>query len=602
MSFERSHTREASHGQAGTTAHETPGKRTQVQLAETSHHGAASSTEPHGAPVEAHAAKAEPSGINLTTLQHFITKHEGYVDHVYIDSRGNPTAGIGHLLPRGRFHVGQKVSAEQIHAWFKQDTGEAIAGARHEIGPAYDRLDEARKMVVIDMVFNLGEQGFGQFHATIHAIRTGNYAQAASNMLQSLWASQVGHRATEDAAIMRSGHLAGGGGTGGGEPAGSHGGGSGGGSSHGGGGHRGGPTTLADIRAGHGVLKEGEHGPAVAKVQHLLHVPADGIFGRQTLHAVEAFQREHHLAVDGVVGHDTLAALEHHAPAKRQARHGHAGGGGGNGTGGVEAPSGGHGPDHGGHGSHGSHGTHGAHGGGGHHGKWSPAPSLAEVESGAATLHEGEEGPAVKHVQRLLAVEADGKFGHETRAAVLAFEHEHHMQRHDGQIDAHTLAILTKHPVGSVEGESHNGSAQRERLLGIARAGSAGRRPDGRCYFHVCQFLVQCNGYGKIKNPYRQFPQSALPEAHDFADFINGQGPARWGLDKLSISNPYDAPAGAIVVVKAGSPGTADPKAGDVAVADGHGAFFNGGLMGYSGRAGWNASPHAHLLGAYIPR
>lgn len=594
MSFERNHAREASHGAPAAAAHDTPGKRTQVQLSESNqpHHPA---PEP-----EARAASAEPDGVDIATLQHFIAKHEGYVDHVYLDSRGFPTAGIGHLLPAGRYHVGQKVSAEQITTWFKQDTAHAIAGARKDIGPAYDQLDEARKMVVIDMVFNLGSGGFGQFHATIHAIQTRNYAQAASNMLQSLWANQVGHRATEDAAIMRSGHLAGGGGTGGGEP---------GGGGHSTGGHAGrghgagGATpTLAEIRDGHGVLKIGEHGPAVAKVQHLLHVPADGIFGHQTQHAVEQFQRAHHLAVDGLVGHDTLKALEHAPkPQAHRGGGGHSGGGGGGGghsgstgagsTGGVAAPGGG---DH--------HGAHHGGGGGAHHGRWSAAPSLAEVKSGAATLHEGEEGPAVKHVQHLLAVDADGKFGPATRAAVIAFEHDHHMQRHDGQVDAHTLDILTKHPVGSVEGESHNGSAQRERMLGIARAGSAGRRPDGRCYFHVCQFLVQCDGYGKIKNPYHQFPASALPEAHDFADFINAQGPTKWGLDKLSIGNPYDAPAGAIVVVKAGSPGTSNPTAGDIAVADGHGSFFNGGLMGYSGRAGWNASPHAHLLGAYIPR
>ena len=585
MSFERNHAREAAHGPPAAAAHDTPGKRTQVQLSESSqpHHAA---PEP-----EARAAGAEPDGVDIATLQHFIAKHEGYVDHVYLDSRGFPTAGIGHLLPAGRYHVGQKISAAQITTWFKQDTAHAIAGARKDIGPAYDRLDEARKMVVIDMVFNLGSGGFGQFHATIHAIQSGNYAQAASNMLESLWAHQVGHRATEDAAIMRSGHLAGGGGTGGGDTGGHSGGGhSGGGRSGGGHGSGGATPTLAEIRAGHGALKQGERGPAVAKVQHLLHIPADGSFGPQTLHAVEQFQRAHHLAVDGLVGHDTLKALEH-AP-KPQAHRGGGSGHGGNGTGGAAA-----GGDHHGAGAHGGD----AHGGA-HHGRWSEAPSLAEVKSGKATLHEGEEGAAVKHVQHLLAVEADGKFGAQTRAAVIAFEHDHHMQRHDGQVDAHTLDILTKHPVGSVEGETHNGSAQRDRMLGIARAGSAGRRPDGRCYFHVCQFLVQCNGYGKIKNPYHQFPASALPEAHDFADFINAQGPAKWGLDKLSIHNPYDAPAGAIVVVKAGSPGTANPTAGDIAVADGHGNFYNGGLMGYSGRAGWNASPHAHLLGAYIPR
>jgi peptidoglycan hydrolase-like protein with peptidoglycan-binding domain len=340
------------------------------------------------------------------------------------------------------------------------------------------------------------------------------------------------------------------------------------------------------------VLKVGDKGPAVAKVQHMLHVAADGIFGDHTLHAVEKFQRAHHLPADGIVGSHTLHALDQGAPAKSHATPGHSTGGASP-TGGVEAPAGG--DKHGG-----SHDT-GAHGGGKHHDKWSPAPPLEDVKSGKATLHEGEKGGSVRHVQKLLAVDTDGEFGPATRAAVLRFEHEHHMKRHDGVIDAHTLDILTKHPVGSLAGESHEGSAQRSRMLSVARGASAGRRPDGRCYFHVCHFFIDCGGYGKIKNPYTQFPASALPVAHDFADFINAQGPARWGLERLGISNPYDAPAGAIVVVKAGSPGTSNPTAGDIAIADGSGNFYNGGLMGYSGRNGWAASPHARLLGCYVP-
>ena len=587
MSHARTHAQEGSHAGHAAPAHAaaTPGKQTQVERQQhAAEHHAASEQHDHE---EAKASAAGASGVNMATLEHFIGKHEGYVDHVYLDSRGFPTAGIGHLLPAGRYHVGQKISAAQITEWFRQDVAKAISGAKRDIGPAYDRLDEARKMVVIDMVFNLGTGGFGAFHQTIHAIQTGNYAQAASNMLQSLWARQVGHRATEDAAIMRSGHLAGGGGTGGGE----HGGGGGehGGGSHAGGGGGGGATTIEDVRSGHAVLKVGDRGPAVAKVQHLLHVPADGIFGPQTQHAVEHFQRAHHLAADGIVGTHTLHALDHKAPAKHHAGHGHQGGGGDAQTGGAQAPPpGGH--------------HDGAHGGGKPpHDHWSPAPPLEDVKSGKATLHEGEKGGSVRHVQKLLAVDTDGEFGPQTKAAVLHFQHQHHMKRHDGVIDAHVLDILTKHPVGSIEGETSHGSAQRQRMLSTARGASAGRRPDGRCYFHVCHFIIDCGGYGKIKNPYTQFPSGALPEAHDFADFINSQGPARWGLERLSISNPYDAPPGAIVVVKAGSPGTADPTAGDIAIADGHGEFYNGGLMGYSGRAGWNAAPRAKLLGAYIP-
>jgi peptidoglycan hydrolase-like protein with peptidoglycan-binding domain len=604
MSVQHGHAHEPHDGSRGGAAtggaHAAPGKQTQVERA------AAAAAHAHGESQASHdeatasASASGAPGVDLKTLQDFIAKHEGYVDHVYLDSRGFPTAGIGHLLPAGRYHVGQKISASQITAWFQQDVAKAIAGARRDIGPAYDRLDDARKMVVIDMVFNLGEGGFGQFHQTIHAIQTGHFAQAASNMLQSLWARQVGHRATEDAAIMRSGHLSGGGGTGHSHdgPAADHGGSHGHGGGHGGGGST--APTLASVREGHAVLKIGEHGPAVAKLQHLLHVSADGIFGDQTLHAVQKFQRAHHLDVDGIVGSHTLHALEH-KPAKPDAGHGKGDGdGNGNGTGGVRAPDG-HGGNHG-TGNHGT-GNHGGNHGGDHgHGEWSPAPSLAEVKSGQAILHVGEQGSAVKHVQHLLAVDADGKFGPATRAAVLELQHEHHMKRHDGKIDAHTLDILTKHPLGSVEGESRNGAAQRARMLAVARSASQGRRPDGRCYFHVCQFLIQCGGYGKITNPYNQFPAGALPEAHDFADLMNGGAAARFHIERLSVSNPYDAPSGSIVVVKAGSPGTHHPTAGDIAIADGHGQFYNGGMMSYSGRAGWEAAPHAKLLGAYIPK
>ena len=57
------------------------------------------------------------------------------------------------------------------------------------------------------------------------------------------------------------------------------------------------------------LLRTGSRGPAVAAAQRALGIPADGIFGPQTLHAVLAFQRAHGLAVDGIIGPVTSAAL-----------------------------------------------------------------------------------------------------------------------------------------------------------------------------------------------------------------------------------------------------------------------------------------------------
>jgi GH24 family phage-related lysozyme (muramidase) len=502
--------------------------------------------------VGAHASEAsgvkDPGG-----LRDMLVRHEAYKDVVYLDSHKNPTGGIGHLLTGTRWRVGQSIPQSQIEAWYKQDVGRAVTGAKQDLGAGtFDQLDGARQIVIVDMVFNMGAgpTGFGGFHDTIRAIKAGQYAQAAKDMLASKWASDVHGRAPEDANIMRTGHLGGGGGAQ--SPASS--------------GHS---PTLAQVRAGGAVIKMGDSGPAVAHVQRALHTSADGMFGDQTLHAVQRFQRAHHLTVDGIVGEKTLAALDHALHGKDpHAKDPHA-----------RDP----------------HAT-------GSDGKWQPAPPLADVKSGKATLHEGEKGGSVRHVQRLLGVDTDGEFGPATRAAVVAFQHQHHMQRHSGAIDAHTLDILTRHPPGSIEGESASGADQRQRMLDKARGDSAGKTPDSRCYYHICQYIKLIGGYGKIKDPYVDFTDAQRAEAHDFADLMNSGGAERWGIERLSMTSPYHAAAGSLVVVKAGSPGTHDPKAGDIAVADGHGNFFNGGVMGYGGPAVWDASPTAHLLGVYVPR
>jgi peptidoglycan hydrolase-like protein with peptidoglycan-binding domain len=68
---------------------------------------------------------------------------------------------------------------------------------------------------------------------------------------------------------------------------------------------------------GEAVLREGSTGPAVAAVQRLLGVTADGDFGPITLAAVRDFQARHGLVVDGQVGDHTIAALRRRPAAVR---------------------------------------------------------------------------------------------------------------------------------------------------------------------------------------------------------------------------------------------------------------------------------------------
>ena len=89
--------------------------------------------------------------------------------------------------------------------------------------------------------------------------------------------------------------------------------------------------------------------------------------------------------------------------------------------------------------------------------------------------------------------------------------------------------------------------------------------------------------------------------AHQFADYLNaGQRWKQMGLKKLNLDNPYKAPPGAIIVVRAGTPGTHHPTAGDIVVAAGHGRFLNDGEMGYGGPQNFRPGNN-YVLGIYVP-
>lgn len=129
-----------------------------------------------------------------------------------------------------------------------------------------------------------------------------------------------------------------------------------------------------------------------------------------------------------------------------------------------------------------------------------------------------------------------------------------------------------------------------------AQSYAAGRAPGGWCLKKVEDYLQQVS-YGKIGHG--NIPR--FEYAHDFADYLNqGRRYASLGLRKLNLTNPYKAPPGSIIVVRAGTPGTANPVAGDITVKGPGDHFYNDGEMGYGGPQNFPPGNN-YVLGIYAP-
>jgi len=136
--------------------------------------------------------------MNLARLTETLVKHEGFKQFPYHDTVGKLTIGIGRNLE----DVG--ISQSEARILLSQDIQAAVEGARKKFW-WFDSLDDVRQEVIINMIFNLGLTGFGEFKKTIGYIQEGKFDQAAAEMLNSVWADQVGGRAQELAQMMASG-------------------------------------------------------------------------------------------------------------------------------------------------------------------------------------------------------------------------------------------------------------------------------------------------------------------------------------------------------------------------------------------------------------
>lgn len=134
----------------------------------------------------------------MNRLREMLLRHEGLRLKPYRDTVGKLTIGCGRNLD----DVG--ITKEEALALLAHDLDRAIREAIDNFS-WFKSLNKPRQDVVLNMLFNLGLHRFCGFKRMIAALSAQNYEVAAIEMLDSLWAKQVGLRAIELAQIMRTG-------------------------------------------------------------------------------------------------------------------------------------------------------------------------------------------------------------------------------------------------------------------------------------------------------------------------------------------------------------------------------------------------------------
>lgn len=142
----------------------------------------------------------------MSKASRVIKFEEGFREKPYYCSEGYPTIGWGRVVGR----KGEKlpdirtnVVAEEV---FLQ---QRIYDINKQIPDILEPLNDARRAILVSMAYQLGVAGLRKFKKFIQALAREDWAEAQTQMLDSLWARQTPNRAKRHAAVILSGELEG---------------------------------------------------------------------------------------------------------------------------------------------------------------------------------------------------------------------------------------------------------------------------------------------------------------------------------------------------------------------------------------------------------
>ena len=133
----------------------------------------------------------------IEQLREELVADEGCIYAVYLDHLDLKTVGIGHLCrpsePEHSMEVGAPVSEDRVLELFDRDMAWTLKDC-HRLLPEFSDLPEEVRLIVANMMFNLGANRLGGFKRFLEAVGKKDWASAADEMVDSKWHRQVPER------------------------------------------------------------------------------------------------------------------------------------------------------------------------------------------------------------------------------------------------------------------------------------------------------------------------------------------------------------------------------------------------------------------------
>lgn len=135
-----------------------------------------------------------------------LIRDEGLRLYPYRDTQNFWTIGVGRFIGANLnlFKISKETALQMLDEDIQQAWKDTCTVFTEKVVLSWSL---PRQLAVHSLLFNLGLTKFLKFEATIKALKSANWEEAANNLGKSLWAKQVGKRSERLIKMVREGEI-----------------------------------------------------------------------------------------------------------------------------------------------------------------------------------------------------------------------------------------------------------------------------------------------------------------------------------------------------------------------------------------------------------